>query len=812
MYRTGRNTLTIDEALDYIRNTNNQSDRYAHIVDMDTYEAYSTYSKDGDNTIFCYQKFLGYGDDTKKIFTENMANMFSGNVDFSILGKYRTDDTQANVVSVGTRVTLKAEDGSDKDYLLLRIIPIESIRKIWVFPVEYMSAEIGIITRSGDYVVPSKAMKCRTFADLIRAYNFEDNYNKVDELVAQLINTDTGIMQYKDSRGVKCYWYYSSFGDQTGIDILGYIPVSAFDAHNTNWIIMVVICGVIFLLILIDGGFILMMNKELRRTAQLAEDASKAKSRFLSTMSHDIRTPMNGIIGMTNIARDNIEQPGYAKECLDKVLLTSDHLLTLVNDILDVSKVESGNMVLTPAVFSMDKALDKLIDIVQIQIEKKQIQFSVHKDIQNPYLIADELRLNQIYINILSNAIKYTPEGGSIDLTLTEKIQPDGRAELTYIVADTGIGMSEDFQKNMYHMFTREVDSKIAKTQGTGLGLAIVKQMVDLMGGTVSCDSEPGRGTTFTVVLVMDQSDKTEYDRVNALNSSPGSSDFAGMRVLAAEDNDLNWEIIHQMLSGLHVVCDRTCNGEECVRAVEASPDGGYDLILMDVQMPVMNGREAAAKIRQSDREYVKNIPIVAMTADSFADSLKPVYERLSKLIENGYMSSSVNETYPDDNYDGAILTFFEGDVPFWIANTESVSGMKKRESKSETFAASPFEYEFVNVPLGDDGVYDYEEPWYGFSVNKNGDNVDYAVEFMRFLSQESELNKLAEIKGMPSVTTNNNDIRFNNALNPEKCAGRYVYDGQLSSVNSIICDTANKMGYGDITTVDEAIDMINGR
>lgn len=196
----------------------------------------------------------------------------------------------------------------------------------------------------------------------------------------------------------------------------------------------------------------------------------------------------------------------------------------------------------------------------------------------------------------------------------------------------------------------------------------------------------------------------------------------------------------------------------------------------------------------------------------SYADSLKPVYERLSKLIDNGYMSSAVNETYPEDNYDGAILTFFEGEVPFWIANTESVSGMKKRESKSESFSAEPFEYEFLNVPLGDDGVYDYEEPWYGFSVNKNGDNVDYAVEFMRFLSQEKELNKLAEIKGMPSVTNNNDDDRFNNALNPEKCEGRYVYDGQLSSVNSIICDTANKMGYGDITTVDEAIDMIKDR
>lgn len=249
---------------------------------------------------------------------------------------------------------------------------------------------------------------------------------------------------------------------------------------------------------------------------------------------------------------------------------------------------------------------------------------------------------------------------------------------------------------------------------------------------------------------------------------------------------------------------------KEFLDACEALKQKGYtpiqssryhacsDMVLTMAMNILGNDEELTAKVLAGD--------------DSFADSLKPVYERLSKLIENGYMSSSVNETYPDDNYDGAILTFFEGDVPFWIANTESVSGMKKRESKSETFAASPFEYEFVNVPLGDDGVYDYEELWYGFSVNKNGDNVDYAVEFMRFLSQESELNKLAEIKGMPSVTTNNNDIRFNNALNPEKCAGRYVYDGQLSSVNSIICDTANKMGYGDITTVDEAIDMINGR
>lgn len=193
----------------------------------------------------------------------------------------------------------------------------------------------------------------------------------------------------------------------------------------------------------------------------------------------------------------------------------------------------------------------------------------------------------------------------------------------------------------------------------------------------------------------------------------------------------------------------------------------------------------------------------------SYAESLRPVYEKLDTLISKGYMSDKVNETYPDDNYDGAILAFFDGDVPFWIANTESVSGMKKRESKSEHFSAEPFDYEFVNVPLGDVGVYDYEEPWYGFSVNKNGDNVDYAVEFMRFLSREEELNKLAEVKGMPSVTIDNNDVRFNDALYPDKCEGRYVADGLLSDVNGLICDTANKMGYGEITTVDEAIEML---
>lgn len=197
----------------------------------------------------------------------------------------------------------------------------------------------------------------------------------------------------------------------------------------------------------------------------------------------------------------------------------------------------------------------------------------------------------------------------------------------------------------------------------------------------------------------------------------------------------------------------------------------------------------------------------------SYADSLTSVYDKLDELLQKGYISAEVNATYPDDNYDGAILKFFEGDVPFWVATTESFSGTKKRESKSEAFLAEPFEYEFIDAPLGDTGVYDYEEPWYGFSVNKDSDTLDYAVEFMRFLAQEKELNKLAEIKGMPSATLTNHDDRFSNAINPSKMDGKYVFNGEIeSSVTGAICDTANTLGRGEITTVDEAIEMIKSR
>lgn len=635
-----QDNMTIQEALDYINKGNHQEDRYAHIVDMKTFEAYSTYDQNESDLVSCYQDFYDKAqtDETYQIFIETMHKMFSDGNDFNLLGKYRTDDTQTNVVSVGTRVTLISGEGSPRDYLLLRVIPVESMRKIWVFPIEYTSAEVGIITRTGAYVIPSKSMKSLSFSEFILGYNFIGDYAKINKLLKQLSDTDSGILEYKDSKGQDCYWYYSSFGNGSTLDILGYIPVKNLKIHEMNWFIVIVTCGILFLLAAIDGIYFIHINQKLRETAKMAEEASRAKSQFLSTMSHDIRTPMNGIIGMTNIAKAHLHDPEYVRSCLNKVSLASDHLLTLINDILDISKVESGNMALNPAVFSLKQTIEKLIDIVQIQIEEKKLHFETQIEIPNTYLIADELRLNQVFINILTNAIKYTPEGGTIKLSVGENLLPDGRVRLTYQVSDTGIGMDEDFQRDMYHMFSRERDSRIGKIQGTGLGLAIVKQMVDLMGGTIQCKSTVKKGTTFTVTIDLVQGGAAEYEQLYG-KSDNEKDHFENLRVLVTEDNDLNWEISCALLQSFGITCDRAVNGQECIEILEKTKTDPYALIFMDIQMPVMNGKEAARRIRQNSDDYIKNIMIIAMTADAFAEDVQACMD----AGMNGHISKPVD-------------------------------------------------------------------------------------------------------------------------------------------------------------------------
>lgn len=617
------NGMTLPEALEFLRKINTNPSRYAHIVDMDTLQAWSAYYPAGSEEIDTYAKFIGDTTDYEKRMNNGMRGIFNGTAaQFSVVGKYRLQESLSNAVSVGARVTIATEDGS-KDYLLLRAIPTDSLQKSWVFPAEYQSAEVGIITRVGEYVVQSPSMKSEDFLEYIRAYNFQDSYNQVYDFAQELSGSELGALHYKNFRGEDCFWYFSSFGEDSSLDILGFIPEAELMPSDSAWIIVLVICGSLAVLVLLDGFHLFRINRQLRETARVAEEASAAKTRFLSAMSHDIRTPMNAVLSMTAIAQRNLNDPEYVAQCLNKASNAGRQLLTLINDVLDISKIESGRFVLTPTDVSLQDLVSGLLEIIVPQVQDKGQHFTY--DISAfpcPCIRADSIRLNQIYINLLSNAVKYTPAGGSIHMTFREEavVEDASKVRLVFQVSDNGIGMSPDFQKNMYQSFARAVSTQVNRTQGSGLGLSIVRQMVDLMDGTITCDSQVNKGTTFTVRLELPvarrQGKQSGRDACQ-------DADISGLNLLVAEDNDMNWEIIQILLDECGVTCERAENGRICLDVISSAPPGSYDAILMDVQMPEMTGLEAARAIRKLPPERNGGIPIVAMTADAFAEDVQ---------------------------------------------------------------------------------------------------------------------------------------------------------------------------------------------
>lgn len=623
--------MTAQQALDFINTTNTHEDRMAHLVDMDDLSACSSGLSGDEIWIHCYEDMARQNIKSSNAFIEKMYQIFGAESDeVLVLGQYRVGDTvQKTVISVGTRVTIREEDGNDKDYLLLRLIPVEYMQKSWTFPTEFPAAQVSLIADDGGYVVQANSLRSRTFLEFIRAYNFPNEYNKINDLEQELKTTDHGLWEYKNSKGELCYFYYSSMGEDSNLDILGYIPVSAVrEDNNIEWSIILLICGMLLVLGVLDGLHILSVNRRLRGAVNQAERANAAKTEFLSSMSHDIRTPMNAVIGMTEIAQSHLDDTEFAQECLEKVRMSGRHLLTLINDILDISKVESGMMTLNPTPISIHNTLEEIGNMVGQSARDKQIIFELNAhDIKHDIVLADPLRVRQVLLNLLNNAIKYTEAGGHVTLEALECVgrsRDKDHAVLQFVIADNGMGMSEEFQKNMYQSFSRATDSRINTIQGSGLGLAIVKQMVDLMGGHIRCKSIEGKGTTFTVVLELPISEELPQDTAAvAVPTENGKrSEFEGMHILVAEDNDMNWEIIEMMLQEYGITLDRAKNGQLCIEQMQDADTPKYDLVLMDVQMPVMDGKEATRRLRASNDVYLRNIPIAAMTADAFAEDI----------------------------------------------------------------------------------------------------------------------------------------------------------------------------------------------
>ena len=374
-------------------------------------------------------------------------------------------------------------------------------------------------------------------------------------------------------------------------------------------------------------------NKKLKKAKdittealQTAENANKAKTDFLSNMSHDIRTPMNAIIGMTSLIRHDAGNKDKVIEYADKIDISSQHLLGIINDVLDMSKIEAGKTVFKYTDFSMPDLIEELNTIFQPQIaERNQTLMVIKENIRHEWVNGDQVHLMQIFSNLLSNAVKYTQEGGKIQFLVEEcETNSSVYAKYRFLVSDNGMGMSADFKETIFDPFTRAEGSVTNKIQGTGLGMAITRNLVEAMGGTIDVESELGQGSCFEVLIDLRiAEDKSVSSTVQEEKNEQNDNIFQGMRFLCAEDNELNAEILTELLKIEGAECTICENGEEILKTFEKSAPGDYDMILMDVQMPVMNGYEATKAIRRSSHELAKKIPIIAMTANAFLEDIQ---------------------------------------------------------------------------------------------------------------------------------------------------------------------------------------------
>ena len=398
------------------------------------------------------------------------------------------------------------------------------------------------------------------------------------------------------------------------------------------------------------------VNDELRQAQvvaaealQSAERASKAKTDFLSNMSHDIRTPMNAIIGITTLMKNELHQPEKLAEHLGKLETSGRLLLGIINDILDMSRIESGKTTLNIEKTNLPQQVSQLDSIIRQQASQRRQTFTVENHVQHENVLADPNRLNQVLMNILSNAVKYTPQGGHIRLDVEELSHTEHYAKYRFVVQDDGIGMSAVYQKTLFDPFTREEKSGTNRVQGTGLGMAITKSIVDLMGGTIHVESAPGKGSRFEVVLELPID--AEADKVQTASALPEEdeavSPLSGMSFLCAEDNAINAEILEMLLETKGASCTICSNGQEIVDAFASVKPGEYDMILMDVQMPVMDGLEATRRIRNGENPLGRIIPILAMTANAFLEDMQKskeagMDEHLSKPVDIAALEQTV--------------------------------------------------------------------------------------------------------------------------------------------------------------------------
>ena len=611
------NNMTMEEAVAYIRASHVLTHTSAHLISLDTLTGLSTRPKQGT-------------DDEYAVSYERV-NLLNNTDWIAEIGKsvnitraYTNPVNGEQSLAFCNMVTLyDPESGPPGKAVLLRVIPISELEQKWVFPqTELVNAELSMIDSDGDYILKGYSFKNTSFFEFYKSYNPTDPESW--QQLFEKITSSTGSVSMLDSHGRECILAFTPVADTAGWTLLGFVPVEDLQVNEENWLLIGIVSAGLLILFICDMCFMLVLNKRLQATAREAESANKAKTDFLSTMSHDIRTPMNAIIGLTTIAEKNLGDPQSTGESLRKINLASNHLLTLINDILDISKVESGKLKLSPLTFSIVETVENLVNISHPMIKEKNLEFSFHINrMEKEYLYTDQLRLNQIYINILSNAIKYTEPGGRVNVEMREESsEAPGCVRLIYVVADTGIGMSPEYMETMYQPFSRQIDSRVNSIQGTGLGLAITKQMVDLMGGTIDCQSEQGKGTTFTVTLDIPVADRQREE----MQLDP-------VDVLIVDDDEVMLQTAVDSLESLGATAEQARSGTEAIGMIEHRHLSGrdYGIIIIDWKMPETDGIETIRRIRS---EMDKDTPILLVSAYDWSD----IEDKAKEAGANGFV------------------------------------------------------------------------------------------------------------------------------------------------------------------------------
>ncbi|MBR5421929.1 MAG: response regulator [Lachnospiraceae bacterium] len=610
--------MTMEEAAEYIRASHVLANTSGHLVFLDTLTGLSTRPKQGtaDDYAVSYERVgllnnMNWDDEIGKAIniTRAYTNPMNGEQSLAFCNTVKLLDTESR---------------TSRDAALLRVIPISELEQKWVFPqTELVNAELSMIDSDGDYILKGYSFKNSSFFEFYKSYNPTDPESA--KQLFERITSSTGSVTMLDSHGEECILAFTPVDATSGWTLLGFVPAKDLQVDKENWLLFGVVSAGLLILFICDMCYMLFLNKRLQLTVREAESANKAKTDFLSTMSHDIRTPMNAIIGLTTIAEKNLGDVESTEESLRKISLASNHLLTLINDILDISKVESGKLKLSPLTFSIVETVENLVNISQPMIKEKNLEFSFHINrMEKEYLYTDQLRLNQIYINILSNAIKYTEPGGRISVDMCEeKSTVSGCVRLVYSVADTGIGMSREFIETMYQPFSRQIDSRVNSIQGTGLGLAITKQMVELMGGSIECQSEQGKGTTFTVVLDIPVADRQRED----MQLDP-------VDVLIVDDDEVMLQTAVDTLESLGAVAEQARSGEEALGMIEHRHLSGkdYGVVIIDWKMPGSDGIETIKRIRS---EVEAKIPILLISAYDWSD----IEDRAKEAGANGFVT-----------------------------------------------------------------------------------------------------------------------------------------------------------------------------